>query len=425
MKQISGGSVIISFFRELSLLFILLWLINPQTKFFQYYNWNIYGAVLLLWIFFAFAADSKAFIKAIMSNHMLLIWLWPIYLLTASLFGHAEFSIKQMTTPFIYCFFGYYYETEKKKGLKICFFAAFLYSLIITVNSFMLNQNSSELSRILAHGDALETYALSSPFLADFRFIYALVALSLVIVGLYKLSCQSKVRKLFLIICWIWLLFVFITVQYVIALMTVIILSSVIILFVSASSRHDKGVVTIKKVISFVLIATASIVIIVNYRSILLLMYNNIDESNFKIKIMSVINASGTTGLTTLERAQLYGTSISTFFSSIRNFIFGVGYDANVSLIGQHSSLFDTFGRYGILGGSAMLASLIVTARQIKKKMNYKEGQLFRYLMIAYGIEFVLNPVYSDVILLFFFFIGPMSLVLFDNKNNNIAFQRI
>ena len=421
MKQTSVGSVIVSFLREMSLLFILIWLINPQSKFNQYYNWNIYGVVLLAWILLALIADAKAFKKALLSDYMLLVWLWPVYLFFASLSGHAEFSVKQMTTSFIYIFFSYYANISKRKILKFTLFVSFVYTLIISINSFILNQNNSEISRILAHGDVLETYELSSPFLADFRFIYALVALSLMIIGLYKIVDRSKMFKFVLIAGWIWTMFLFVSVQYIIALMTVMIISLLILLFVSkSSSLNGEKNLSIKKLVYFGLLSVVIIIVAINYKTILTFIYNNIDESNIKIKILSILNASNSSkGVMTLERAQLYGTSISTFFSSFKNFLLGVGYDANVYLIGQHSSLFDTFGRYGIIGGAALLTSLITAANHIRKQMDHNCRKIFMYIMIAYVIEFVLNPVYYDVVILFFFFIAPISLLLLSRKRDD------
>ena len=416
MKQRSIRLTVSSVIRDLAFLLILLWLVNPQTKFKQYYNWNIYGILLAAWIVFAILADIKAFKESLIADHMLLIWLWPIYLLIAAYFGHAEFSVKQMTTPFIFTFFSYYCVTERKKLLKPCLLASMIYVVIITINTFILNQNNSQVSRILAHGDVDETYGLSSPFLADMRFIYALVALTIVAVGLFKISNVAVGWKIVFIAFWAWTLILYVNVQYVIAIVTVSIISAILLILVEKRYKPFNGrpTVNLKRFLVFSSIMLVLIIVFVNYPSILVFLYDNVAEENIKMKLQEIINATtNSQGAFSLERIQLYSTSIGTFFSGIRNFFFGVGFDADISLIGQHSSLFDTFGRYGLIGGIPWITGIVVAWNHIRKYLSLSFRRIHRLIMTAYVVELVLNPVYSDLIILFFFFLAPTFLDVF------------
>ena len=133
-----------------------------------------------------------------------------------------------------------------------------------------------------------------------------------------------------------------------------------------------------------------------------------------------MLNASNSTeGAFSLERVKLYSTSISTFFSHFFNFLFGVGYNADSSLIGQHSSLLDTLGRYGLFGGVSWISALIVAKKHIKKFLMPSYRRIFSFIMLAYAVELVLNPVYSDSLILYFFFLAPTFLVLFAPKEKD------
>ncbi|HPE95491.1 MAG TPA: hypothetical protein PLT66_05445, partial [Bacillota bacterium] len=364
------SNLLIPFLRDAAFAFIVFWLINPQSRFNEVYNWNIYGIILLVWICLAVIASKKAFRAALTNNKLMLIWLWPIYLFIASLFSHAPFSIKQFTTPFIFVFFIYYLNVKKSKLFKFTLAAVCVYILIICANTIILNQTNPEISRILAHGDVNETFALSSPLLADFNFVYSLTGMSLMLCALIKLTNKSS-KKIIMFAVLAFFFYLLINVQYVLAIVLTVLFSLWAILFYDGSNTNNSNRFQ-WKIIMFAVSFIFILFLWVNLKNILVYLYDIATGNNIKIKLSMLINTiDSQNGITSLERSQLYLTSIKTFFSGISNFIFGVGYNAPVDLIGGHSQLFDTFGRYGIIGGCAWIMTIIPAMKHVLSEMPF------------------------------------------------------
>lgn len=408
----------LEFVRDLAFAFILFWQTNPQSRFNQLYNWNLYGAVVILWILFAHLSNPKTFEYAVFGNKVWLTWLWPIYLLFASRFGHAEFSLKQFTMPFIFTFFVFYFETYKKnKFFEFILLAVNIYILIITINTYIQNQSNSEVSRFLAHGDSDETISLSSPFLAGFSFVYSLTGCCIAAVGLFKKKNNKSFGRFLCVAIWCWLIFLLINVQYVLAIVLTVAISFMMVLFYDGSK--NKSVITTNKLLVLMVFFIILYIIVMNLENILLYLYSKTTGSNIRVKIEMLLDAlnSSTGGIMDLERPQLYMNSINTFFASIKNFFLGVGASvSDLSIIGEHSQLFDTFGRFGIIGGGCWITSIIVSIKHVLSVMPTANMKIQKYVFLLLMLQAVVNPVYTDQLLMFYFFTIPANIMLFGKK---------
>lgn len=418
MSQIQVQNHYLRYIRDIAFACLGLWLVNPQASFSkEYYNWNIYGVILLVWIVNAFITDSTAFTKTL--NMSLLIWLWPCYLLLASLFGHAEFSIKQFTTPFILVFFVYYYLAKRSAIFKFGMFLIFTYALIIAVNTISANILDPQVSRYLAHGNAAETYSLSSPFLANFFFVYAMTGGAVAFAALFKNKYKHKALNVVIIALWALLLVMFIQTEYMIATITVLLIS--VWILIMHAPGDGKSSLAVKKSVTFGFVCIAIIIIGLNSTAILQFLYNKASGDNIRLRLSDLISISNqTSSASSLHRAKLYMASISTFFSSTRNFFLGVGYDAGISLIGQHSQIFDTFGRYGIIGGMCWLLGVIRAIRVLLNRVSVIDKKVLKFVYLEFLIISLVNPTYNDLLLMFFFFIIPEITVYLNSKRSQL-----
>lgn len=117
--------------------------------------------------------------------------------------------------------------------------------------------------------------------------------------------------------------------------------------------------------------------------------------------------------------------SLTTWTSSLKNFLFGVGFhgkDATYESIkaygiGQHSESFDTLARYGLLGGIAYIYVLYSSSRYCLDKIYNKDFfKIIYYSLFIYSfMNSFLNASYLSIYL---FVVYPLAEYL-NNKDNN------
>ncbi|MFW6015503.1 MAG: hypothetical protein ACOCRK_03635 [bacterium] len=402
---ISRNTGFISVFRDLVFCFLILWLVNPQTRFSSVYNWNIYGAGLLLWIVFAFLSSPKHFYRALVCNKVWMVWLYPLYIMIASLMGHASFSLYQFTIPFIYIFFFYYSQNKNKKQMIYLIYICILYILIININTLIVNQSNFQVSRLLASSNFEETYKLSSPFIGDFPYIYSLVGISISMIGIYKYYHKLKSLKylLFAILC----IIVIIRSQYMIALLITIFIT--IILLTVGDIKSIKGIM---RLMIFILAIISSYVFLGPLLGWLSQFVSGPLLAQRFEELSSVFN--GNTYIFSLTRIRLYSNSINTF---LNNVFFGVGEVSDYDIVGGHSQVLDTFARYGIFGGTCFIITISRAFVHVKSRLSGKMSVIYNYVMAAFFLQSIINLSYYDLQLTFYFFIIPMILYLYGFSN--------
>lgn len=100
-----------------------------------------------------------------------------------------------------------------------------------------------------------------------------------------------------------------------------------------------------------------------------------------------------------LSRISLMDNSLTTYFSSIKNMIFGIGYhlgDEYYSIIGQHSFLTDTLVAYGIFGLAFAIVYFINVFGFFFKRTDY--GITRRYLICAVFLFLILSIVSNSFV---------------------------
>lgn len=120
------------------------------------------------------------------------------------------------------------------------------------------------------------------------------------------------------------------------------------------------------------------------------------------------------------ERLQLIQLSLKTFFSSVKAFVFGIGYhvdsDSFVIGIGQHSSFFDCFPQYGLIGAFLFFYFIIESCKSLlssfKDKLFLRFAKIMVFAFILYG--FVNNFVNPGIFTAFYGFLSAMS--VFERK---------
>jgi hypothetical protein len=172
-----------------------------------------------------------------------------------------------------------------------------------------------------------------------------------------------------------------------------------------------------------------SFILLLNLNNILIILANHIGNERLELRINTIIWAlsSGRSeegiSISILTRVDLYKLSITTFFSSIKNFLFGVGYHTSENMstswlfnvgIGNHSELLDTAGRYGLIGILPLGMFFYRFMKYIKKNIHRKDFQKLKLIGFIFFIYSILNNSLDPSVGVLILLIIPL---YFTNKN--------
>lgn len=98
-----------------------------------------------------------------------------------------------------------------------------------------------------------------------------------------------------------------------------------------------------------------------------------------------------------LSRFRLFFTSIKTFTSNLKNFVFGVGYHLGGeydTIIGQHSFIVDSLAAYGCIG----FLYIVTVYRYIRKELLKDNKRIIKNALIVLLISaFLSNPIRPEI----------------------------
>ena len=165
------------------------------------------------------------------------------------------------------------------------------------------------------------------------------------------------------------------------------------------------------------------------------LMDTILDNDRMHARIDAVItvlqgNVNVSLETNTLERRfYLIHATFDTFFSNIRNLLFGVGYDLvptnsiqemiTTMGVGYHSELFDVFGCYGLVGAYFVYGIIFGYRKILKRKFNSKNCVAFNYVYWGFILFSFMNIAFCPEIGLIVFVLLPFAPYL-DLKQFNV-----
>lgn len=391
---------------------------------------------LFIWGMWFLTSLSIGLIGVIKNQKTYILWwlLYVIMIFTSCIFRHSDVSINFLivrvptifTIPFmlplVIC---RYNLNEKLLVWKILVFVL----IINLIHNIYLGIANPDCFREL---DGLNPDSINNKTNAgDTAFVLLCLLSSALFWICTRCSFLKKNKMLYLFAAIVFpLYFIFINSRATTLLMFVALVFGFALSFKKPSARNQKK----RKSSLLLLILLAGLILtvikfIVPFMTFMISIFeDNQEMSNRFADILAIM--SGDSSFDTLEdgslaqRFILWTTSINTFFSSIPNFLIGVGEDVHdydmASLIkcgvGGHSEYFDLAAKYGMLGIIIVFKSLkyfytyIVNITEDQMKKN-----LFLVVFVVINIYGFLNGYFGSSFYILLLLI-PVSFVLMDNK---------
>lgn len=357
--------------------FIIIVSISPYELFIS--NW-VYGVLAGGWIIVTAILDAAGLYSAFIgvNGKNTIIYLWVLYRLLASLLGHAQFAIETLMVIFILQMFWYY--SANIRMLKRQAVVALSYYALIVINSIFRLLENSMISRELA-GASFEHAGI---FMANFSSVYSVVFLCLALIILLLTSKSlARMGRICTVLGLIAGSTMLVLAQYTIALL--IYISFAIIFAIILTPTH----VRLKMAIALIIVFIISFLLIIP-------MLDSSFVSQTEAKLQFLLNRA-----TQVEdfvfgrdinslgvRPTLYNNSFSTF---LENPLWGAGnYIQDRSIVGEHSEVFDTLARYGLVGFMCFAMSFGVNLKKIMKSLG--KSAHFSLLYLSYALFLFLNP---------------------------------
>nr|AHF24543.1 hypothetical protein [uncultured bacterium Contig248] len=212
---------------------------------------------------------------------------------------------------------------------------------------------------------------------------------------------------------WLCLLGAFLTVLFNIAVtqraITLFLTIVMLGLLVLCNTRRKSA----RSVIAWMVLAILAFVMIIGYEQILTGLAELVGVKRLQSRINAVIKAIQLGSIKELgtgsmyKRVNLMNTSVKTFFSSAKNFFFGVGMREKNTLVGNHSEFLDEFTRFGIFGGLLSIWTFVRMMKQTHVMAGVQPGTVTRRLMNVLFVTIFLRMLVGTV------YEGSIGVVLF------------
>ena len=338
--------------------------------------------VSIIWIVFALIANWNAFAKAITDKVVVASLVFPIVMLINSVFREDIVFEKRCILDVVCILIGryYYFSRDYKKSTFLVNIMMAYLMIISIVTVFQLRTNSN-IARLMA-SDLTASYA--TPFTGGYGSVYCLVFLLIALFGVVVLRWEKRKNITRFIPLLAAYAFFILRAQYVMA----VLITFVGFLLVFFNQNKKATAVTI------FLFFLALIVYFFSGFHISNLLFRIAENfpvtSFFHTRLIqlgnlmkSVSNGSiANVGQGKWIRFEIYKTTFDAF---IKNPLWGIG-NQNISEIGNHSSILDLFGGFGLLSGSVILLSKLYMLLKIK----IASGNRYRYVQSIISGLFVL-----------------------------------
>lgn len=391
---------------DLTSCMLVLWILNPMSH--DYFS-PIYVIIFAVtWCITANAENRKAMAKALGSKCFVVSWIYPIFMISYYVAGHAKLEKSSIGLPLIVLFYMYCYYRKDVRRNRLIVQVTMVYIVLMVTYTLVQLRSNPYISRLLARGNTASTAGLASPLTAGYNEIYYMVFFTITILGVAVL-CQNNIFKLKNAIFAIYLLFFFIKAQYTIAI--ILILFGVLLAIFRKKNFWMAVIAVIGMLLLFFFIAGKDSLAEVFYAISMPIPVGILKNRVLQIGDYFSSGAPRVLGNNGIRvRLNLYGESWNTF---LYNFFFGVGDDEIVfveGMVGGHSTFIDRLAEYGILGGGLYIAVRIWILKLISSTIAKRWRYLFRVNAIIYIIMSILNTTNRNSFLMMLLVVVPLYL---------------
>lgn len=386
--------------------YCVIWFINPISS-------NIYmlGICLLIWYNIAFIMNSKTIGRLLFGFKSIYIWTWPLVMLIYSLFEHMKFSLSYFVYIMIGFIVPYYILTDKKWCVRYISIIGIGYCIIICIMSNIAYRAYPSISRVLSYGSedmirAQGGLSYRTPFIAGYRNIYLLIFLVLTIIGVLKFV-KKKLVCLILLLTGLLFVCTIVKAQFTIAL---ILLTIGIIGFVAYNQKNMN-----KKAVSCMIVIFIGLIFFVFLQQILSFIADIIG-GNISIHLHDLMGTlNGNMGVLTSDRMTVYMISLK---SIISHPLIGVGtLDEMYISVGFHSSILDSFARFGLIGGISYITTLIIPYQTNLDVIPIDYQRIYKWVFIVFIASSFFNVMFNYQILCTIYILIPGLVCIMTEKS--------
>ncbi|CAI3259716.1 hypothetical protein CIRMBP1286_00418 [Enterococcus cecorum] len=363
----------------------VIWMINPIHS-----NINAITIAIAIWILSAICIRGRVFYRLFFSKSSVAIWLWPLVMIFYSIWGHMEFSFSYFIYMIIGFMIPFYLLDNNYFACKVVAVAGIGYCLIISVVSIGVYSVYPNISRVLSYGSsemiqAQGLLAYKTPFIADYRNIYILIFLILALMEVFRQADRFRFRILLIGLMAIFTLNLILgqfSISYVLMLLG-------IAGFFVVNTGNKK-----QKVMYIAMLMIGAVLLMLFLKPILLevgeLLGGNV-QMHMK-DFVDFLDGSENTALTS-DRILVYSISLE---SILEHPVFGAGsLDEMYVSVGNHSSILDTFARFGILGSVPYLYTIIVPYRWNYRFMEGRIQTTYRWCYAVFILSACVNVMFN------------------------------
>ena len=402
-----------------------LWAITPF--FLRNVSASVVFSIVALWIVSALLeiCSKKKSTKNIGLIICIICWqLWE-YCLRMVNFSIASWGNYYSRTLFwfsiiIFLFQSSYASINVKKRIARCIFIIYVVNLIDNMRLLMIYPTASADINFSWGVQYINMNVGTSMFVA-LTLIMFCISFSMAIKSKHTIG---KAKLLWWLISGIELLYIFMSGR-----VTMLIFAVIAILFSIIAEKQFSQKQKILIYISGIIIVPIVLLFILPNLLEQIIRISQSDHLNERLKDLSNLlrgqaDISPYDGSSFYTRINLYIISISTFFSSVKSFLIGVGYrifeSYYISLqtgVGGHSEFFDLLAEYGIIGFlfvfNIFRKAINTIINEIKKYTNHNN---IKYVMLIYIFYSFFNNSFSPEIGVALFVLLPYSNYLIKQK---------
>lgn len=395
---------------------IVICLLNPIFK-----DIYILAFLVVLWFVVTWIKYTDVMFKLFSNVNVLKPLAFFLVLFLYWLVGHADMPLSYIVFYICMLIALFYIEVRDNKDLLFITLVSLAYITIISVSTLSVYSIKPGISRVLAYGDPelVKMYGgemYVTPFIAGYDGIYLIV---FILPALnYARKKATSWRRLIIITLFILYSVVLLLSQYFIA----IILWIITLVILVTNSRSLRNKVLIGFLILFGLVFFVAVGPIILNK----LADSGMFSYNITIRLREIANAllgNTSSGSDIKVRSSLYLMSINTFFDHP---IFGVG---NIGTLyvgyGNHSTILDTFAKYGLLGGIPFLLYYYCPIKEIFRRLNASQRQAFKISIIMFLILGLINRADTNANYAIIYIVLPAILYSVDNlpyKRENLKY---
>lgn len=251
------------------------------------------------------------------------------------------------------------------------------------------------------------------------QYVTAIMFLSGALYCVFLHSKRPIVRGAFLIGVLLCVYFNLVVTQRAITLFLTVVM--LVLLTSFNNQRHSRRRIILISIAFLIIFLVA-----LEYEAILTWLASTISSARLRSRIYSIIRLANSDSISDAgagsltARLRLMGVSLHTIFSSVSNFLFGVGLMDTNTVVGNHSQLLDEFARFGFFGGllsNWVLLRMLKTARGMSRtaRASVLWGQ-FNVLIVVTFLRITIGTVFDPSISVVLYIITPLLFRLMQMK---------